>query len=75
MHQVYVKFSSAEQVRNFVNKITLLEGDFDLGAGHRIVDAKSIIGVLALDLSQPQRLCYNSEDDFVKEKLKPFLAG
>lgn len=75
MQQVYVKFSNAEQVKDFVNMIERLEGDFDLGSGNRVVDAKSILGVFALDLTQPQRLSYHSEDKTVYEKLRPFMVG
>lgn len=73
MQQVYVKFNSAEQVREFVNILDRFDGNFDLGSGRRIVDAKSILGVAALDLSQPQRLSFESEDGRILEKLKPFL--
>ncbi len=75
MQQVYVKFNSVEQVRNFINLIDRFDGDFDLGSGRRVVDAKSIIGVLALDLTQPQMLRYNSDDGEIREKLRPFLVS
>lgn len=73
MQQVYVKFDNVEQIRNFVNTIDRIEGNFDMGSGRRVVDAKSILGVAALDLTQPQRLCYDSDDIRIMEKLKPFL--
>lgn len=74
MQQVYVKFNNAEQVRNFVNVIDTMETDFNLGSGRRVVDAKSLLGVFALDLSQPQLLRYESDDTQIYEKISPFLA-
>lgn len=73
MQQVYVKFKDVEQIRDFVNIIDRFDGNFDMGSGRRIVDAKSILGIAALDLTQPQKLCFETEDDRVLEKLKPFL--
>ena len=52
MQQVFVKFSNADQVRNFVNAVSTMEANFELGSGRRVVDAKSILGVFALDLAQ-----------------------
>ena len=74
MQQVYVKFKNVEHVQKFLNVIEKFETSFDLGSGRRIVDAKSILGVFALDLSKPQKLCFESDDQEIFEKLKPFLA-
>ena len=74
MQQVYVKFKNVEHVQKFLNVIEKIETSFDLGSGRRIVDAKSILGVFALDLSKPQKLCFESDDQEIFEKLKPFLA-
>lgn len=73
MQQVFVKFNSAEQVRSFVNVISTIEENFDMGSGRRLVDAKSLLGVFALDLTQPQKLRCNSDDTSVMEKITPFL--
>ena len=60
MQQVFVKFNNAEQVRSFVNMIGTLDANFDMGSGRRMVDAKSLLGIFALDLTQPQKLSCNS---------------
>ncbi len=74
MQQVLVKFEDVDQVRNFVNTVSMVEANFELGSGSRIVDAKSILGVLALDLARPQRLICDSDDSAVMERIGPFLA-
>jgi phosphotransferase system HPr-like phosphotransfer protein len=45
-----------------------------LGSGHRVVDAKSIIGVMALDFSGPLQLRYHSDDADIRAKIAPFIA-
>ncbi|MEY8331882.1 HPr family phosphocarrier protein [Lachnospiraceae bacterium 47-T17] len=74
MRQVSVKLNDVEQIRKFVNVIDKFDVNFDLGAGQRVVDAKSILGVMALDLSQPQLLRYDSDDERIEEKISPFLS-
>ncbi len=73
MQQVHVKFNDVNQVRRFVDVIDKIDLSFNLGEGRRIVDAKSILGVLALDLTRPLRLSYDSDDDGIREKLAPFI--
>ena len=74
MRQVSVKLNDVEQIRKFVNVIDKFDVNFDLGAGQRVVDAKSILGVMALDLSQPQLLRYDSDDERIEEKISHFLS-
>ena len=69
MQQVNVRFHSMDQIRQFISTIEKLDDNFDLGSGHRVVDAKSILGVLALDLSGPLRLRYHSDDLGIREKI------
>ncbi len=75
MKQVNVRFHNLEQIRQFINIIDKIDANFDLGSGHRIVDAKSILGVLALDLSGPLRLRYHSNDIDIEKKIEPFVCG
>ena len=75
MKQVNVRFHNLEQIRQFINIIDKIDANFDLGSGHRTVDAKSILGVLALDLSGPLRLRYHSNDIDIEKKIEPFVCG
>ena len=74
MQQVNVKFNDVEQIRQFIKTIDKFDTNFDLGSGHRVVDAKSIIGVMALDSSGPLQLRYHSDDKEIRAKIAPFLA-
>ena len=73
MHQVNVKFNDVEQIKQFVNIIDKSESRFDLGSGQKIVNAKSILGVMALDFSKPLQLRFDSMDSRIMEMLSPFL--
>ncbi len=73
MQHVNVKFDNVKQVEQFVNMIEKFDAHFDLGCGHKVVNAKSILGVFALDLTKPLSLCYASGDAALIEKITPFL--
>ena len=74
MQQVNIKFNNVEQAVKFVDIINKFEVNFDLGSGNRVVDAKSILGILALDLSEPLQLRYDSSDTRIIEKIAPFIS-
>ena len=73
MQQVNVKFNNVNQIRQFVETIDKFDLSFDLGEGRRTVDAKSILGVMAFDLTRPLQLRYDSDDERIREKLTPFI--
>ncbi|MDE7274176.1 MAG: HPr family phosphocarrier protein [Lachnospiraceae bacterium] len=79
MQQVHIRFHGVDQVRQFVNIVNTFDTSFDLGSGQRIVDAKSILGIMALDLSGPLRLRYHSKDAAddmeIAEKIAPFMCA
>ena len=53
MTTVKVKLELAENVKQFNNLVSQYPGDVDLRSGRYVVDAKSILGILSLDLSAP----------------------
>lgn len=53
MRQVFIRLGSAEQVQRFVKTLTGLNGDFELISGKHILDARSLMGLFSLDLTQP----------------------
>ncbi len=62
MQKVNIQFRDIDSVRTFVNIINRFDGEFDLGRGNRLVDAKSIIGICSCDLSRPVELLIHSDD-------------
>ncbi|MDO5397889.1 MAG: HPr family phosphocarrier protein [bacterium] len=67
--------SSINNVKDFVNVVSKYDFDVDLTSGRYVVDAKSIMGIFSLDLSQPIKVEVHSDDceKFIEE-LKPFIV-
>ncbi len=75
MKTINIKLPLTESVKNFVNITNRYSYDMDLRAGRYVVDAKSILGIMSLDLSKPISLeIYADECDELLNDIKPFLA-
>lgn len=56
MIETMIKFNNMNEVKDFVNVTNKHSGEITLYSGKYIVDAKSIMGVLSLDLSKPIKM-------------------
>ena len=75
MKKVNIKFDTIVQIQNFVNSMSCYASDVDLISGSRTVDAKSIIGVFSLDISNPITLQVSGKDeDAVIEYVKDMIV-
>ena len=76
MKSVYILLNSIDKVKNFVSTTTHIEGDLDLVVGRYVVDAKSIMGIFSMDLSQPLRLDIHddAQADSCLKLLDPYLV-
>lgn len=61
MKKIKIKLKDIEAVKTFVNAANLYPFEIDLLTGRYIIDAKSIMGVLSLDLSQPIEVVIHTE--------------
>lgn len=61
MSKVSVKLNSIDKVKKFVEIVSKFNASMDLSHGRYVVDAKSIMGVFSLDLSN--ELCLSISDD------------
>ncbi len=50
MSNFYIKLSTIEDIRKFVEIVTRQDFDIDLSSGRYVVDGKSIMGIFSLDL-------------------------
>ena len=66
-----VKLNSIENVKNFVNALKSIDGNFELISGKYVIDAKSIMGIFSLDLTRPLEL---RTDTDIPDGITPFLA-
>lgn len=62
MKEINITLKSISDVRNFVNAVTLVDFEVDLKQGRYLVDAKSIMGIFALDTLSPITLVAHSDD-------------
>lgn len=69
---VFIKLDFGD-VSKFLDVTSQLNCDFDLSQRGACVDGKSLIGVLALDLSQPIKVRVISDSDVIKEKFLNML--
>ena len=66
---------SINDVKDFVNTVSKYDFDVDLTSGRYVVDAKSIMGIFSLDLSQPIKVEVHSDDfDSFMEEIKSFIV-
>ena len=62
MKTVKISLNSIDKVKAFVNDITKFNTDFDLVSGRYVIDAKSIMGIFSLDLSNDLELRIHSDN-------------
>lgn len=53
MKTLEIKLLNIQDVREFVNKVVMVEYEVDLQQGRYTIDAKSIMGIFSLDLMNP----------------------
>ena len=76
MKTVQITLKSIQDIRTFVNEVTLLDYDVDLEQGRYKVDAKSIMGIFALDTLSPITVVAYSDEkaDAFFERIKDFIV-
>lgn len=70
MREIQISLKSIDDVKHFVQTITMFDGEFELLSGKYIVDAKSILGLFSVDLSKPVTLRIEADDAKIDEILK-----
>ena len=75
MKELTIKFDTINDVKAFVNSVSKYDFEVDLVSGRYAVDAKSIMGILSLDLSKEIQMKVYSDDcaDFLKE-INPYIV-
>ena len=75
MKEMQIKLVNISDIREFVNQVMLVDYDVDLVQGRYVIDAKSIMGIFALDLLSPITVKAHSDypSDFF-ESIKKFEA-
>ncbi|MBR2646389.1 MAG: HPr family phosphocarrier protein [Clostridia bacterium] len=75
MRSIQISLEMAQRVKEFVNITQDYAYEILLKSGKYVVDAKSILGIFSLDLSQPITVeVYDNDCDDLLERLKKFEA-
>lgn len=65
-----VKFKTVEDIPRFVNAVSALPFDINIADGSRVVDAKSLFGIMNFDLSKQLNVtCATDEEMELKGKI------
>ena len=62
MQKTNITLGSVQSVRDFVQQVILLDYEVDLVQGRYTVDAKSIMGIFALDTLSPIEVIAHTDD-------------
>ena len=75
MKTTYIRLSTIQDVRNFVEIVCMSDIEIDLSSGRYVVDAKSIMGIFSLDLLNPILLTAHTDNaDDLFNKIAPFIV-
>lgn len=68
MKRVSIHLKDMAEIKRFVNLVAMQDFEIDLISGRYLTDAKSIMGVLSMDLNQPIEMLVHSErcDEFLQ---------
>ena len=70
-----VKFNSADEVKEFVTAASKCDFDIDIFYNRVVIDAKSLLGILSMDLTKPLTVqCYGENQEF-NRTLKKFAIA
>ena len=75
MVQHQIRLNAAEDVREFVNAASKCDFDIDIFYNRIIIDGKSILGILSMDLTKNLTVkCYGENPHF-NEVIAKFAVG
>lgn len=77
MSQSKIKLNATEEVQEFVNAASRCDFDFDIDVYYNrfLIDAKSILGVLSLDLTRELTVDCHGESREFDRTLKKFAVA
>ena len=75
MSQSKIKLNATEEVQEFVNAATRCDFDVDVYYNRFLIDAKSILGVLSLDLTKVLTVDCHGESKEFNRTLKKFAVA
>lgn len=75
MKEAMIRLNTIQDIRVFVETVSMTDIEVDLCSQRYVVDGKSIMGIYSLDLLNPIKLIVHSDDcDELMEKLDRFIV-
>ena len=75
MVERHIRLNETEDVKEFVNEAAKCDFDIDIFYNRVIIDAKSILGIMSMDLTQELTVqCYGEDKEFDKAIQKFAIA-
>ena len=75
MQEAMIRLNTVQDIRVFVETVTMTDVEVDLCSHRYVVDAKSIMGIYSLDLLNPIKMIVHSDDcPELMEKLARFIV-
>ena len=75
MQEAMIRLNTVQDIRAFVETVTMSDVEVDLSSHRYVVDAKSIMGIYSLDLLNPIKMIVHSDDcPELMEKLSRFVV-
>ena len=80
MVERHIRLNATEDVKEFVNEATKCDFDIDISYNRIIIDAKSLLGILSMDLTRELTVrCYGESQRFneviFRERVCAFLCN
>lgn len=69
MVERYVQLNTIDRVETFVNKIIIIDSDVDLISGRYVVNAKSIMAIFSVALTDKLKIVLHSDNE---DEIKKF---
>lgn len=74
-HKCRIKLSAPEEVREFVQSAEQCDFDIDIFYNRFVIDAKSILGVLSMDLNNILTVRYGGKNSEFEQTLKKYAVA
>ena len=75
MTQSKIKLNAAEDVQEFVNAASKCDFDIDIYYNRFLIDAKSILGILSMDLTKVLTVDCHGENKELERTLQKFAGA
>lgn len=75
MHKVNILLQSINDTKDFVNIVNRFPYNIDLCSGRYVIDAKSIMGIFSLDISNPvEMIIYDEDPQELLKEIERFIV-